>query len=135
VKVMFDTNVILDVWMAREPHWKEAAELVGHIEQGKATGYLCPTTITTLHYLGKRVLGEKQARALVSILLDLFEVGHLTPLVFRDALNSRITDFEDAVIEAVSVASKVDVIATRNLKDFRRSRITARSPIQILKGE
>jgi predicted nucleic acid-binding protein len=130
---MFDTNVILDLWMAREPHWKEAAELVGQVEQGKISGYLCPTTITTLHYLGKRVLGEKQARALVSKLLDLFEVGYLTPEVFRDALNSKITDFEDAVLEAVSVASQVDVIATRNLKDFRKSRITAKSPVQILK--
>jgi len=133
VNIMFDTNVILDLWMAREPHWKEAAELVGQVEQGKISGYLCPTTITTLHYLGKRVLGEKQARALVSKLLDLFEVGYLTPEVFRDALNSKITDFEDAVLEAVSVASQVDVIATRNLKDFRKSRITAKSPVQILK--
>ncbi len=133
MNIMFDTNVILDLWMAREPHWKEAAELVGQVEQGKISGYLCPTTITTLHYLGKRVLGEKQARALVSKLLDLFEVGYLTPEVFRDALNSKITDFEDAVLEAVSVASQVDVIATRNLKDFRKSRITAKSPVQILK--
>ncbi len=130
---MVDTNVILDVWLAREPHWKESAELVGHIEEGRLTGYLCPTTVTTLHYLGKKVLGEKNARSLISELLDLFEVGNLTPAVFRDALDSRIVDFEDAVTEAVSIATKVDLIATRNLKDFRKSRVKAKSPTQILK--
>jgi hypothetical protein len=41
---------------------------------------------------------------------------------------------EDAVVEAVSIATQVDVIATRNLKDFNKSRIQARSPAQILKG-
>ncbi|MCC5834506.1 MAG: PIN domain-containing protein [Opitutales bacterium] len=128
---MVDTNVILDVWLAREPHWIESAQLVGQIEEGKLTGYLCPTTVTALHYLGKKVLGEKNARALLSELLDLFEVATLTPAIFRDALNSSIVDFEDAVIEAVSIATEVDLIATRNLKDFRKSRIEAKSPSQI----
>lgn len=129
---MVDTNVILDVWLLREPYWKESATLVSWVEQGKLTGFLCPITITTLHYLGKSALGEKQARVLLGQLLDIFKVGVLTPEIFRDALSSRITDFEDAVIEAVSLAAEVDVIATRNLKDFQRSRIHAKSPAQLL---
>jgi predicted nucleic acid-binding protein len=132
VRVMVDTNVILDVWLLREPYWKESATLVSWVEQGKLAGYLCPTTITTLHYLGKSALGEKQARVLLGQLLDIFNVGVLTPEIFRDALSSRITDFEDAVIEAVSLATEVDLIATRNLKDFRRSRVHAKSPAQLL---
>ena len=132
MKVMVNTNVILDVWLAREPHWKDSARLLGQIEQGKIRGMLCPTTVTTLHYLAKKVLSEKQARALVDKLLNLFELGTLTPLVFRDALNSKIGDFEDAVIEAVSLASGVDWIATRNLKDFKNSRVAAREPASSL---
>lgn len=132
---MVDTNVVLDVWLAREPHWRDSARLLGQIEQGRLNGVLCPTTVTTLHYLGKKVLSEKKARVLLDRLLDLFEIGTLTPAVFRDALDSRVADFEDAVIEAVSVASGVDVIATRNLRDFQKSRIEATDPHSLLAGK
>lgn len=133
MKILVDTNVILDVWLAREPYWKDSALLLARIERGQAVGYLCPTTITTLHYLGKKVLGEKPVRSLLNDLLEIFEVGTLTPTVFKKALDSKVVDFEDAVIEAVAIASHVDVIATRNLKDFRKSRIQAREPAQIIK--
>ncbi len=132
MKVMVDTNVILDVWLAREPYWRESARLIAHIEEGKAKGILCPTTVTTLHYLGKKVLGEKQARALLKDLLDIFSVGNLSAKVLHEALSSKISDFEDAVIEAVSAANGVDVIVTRNLKDFRKSRIEAQEPGRIV---
>ena len=133
MRILVDTNVILDVWLAREPFWIESARLVSCIEQGRETGILSPTTVTTLHYLGRKVLGEKQARSLLHELLQIFGIGNLTTEVFQSALQSRVADFEDAVIEAVSVANKVDLIATRNLKDFRKSRIEAKNPGQILR--
>lgn len=132
MKVMVDTNVVLDVWLVREPYWQESAQLIACIEQKKLKGILCPTTVTTLHYLGKKVLGEKQARLLLKNLLDIFEIGVLSRNVFTQALESSIADFEDAVIEAVSVASKVDMIASRDLKDFKKSKIVVMQPAQIL---
>jgi hypothetical protein len=50
---------------------------------------------------------------------------------FKAALESEITDFEDAVIEAVSIGSGVDMIATRNIGDFKKSKIPAKEPSQI----
>jgi predicted RecB family nuclease len=47
------------------------------------------------------------------------------------ALERRFTDYEDAVIEAVAVENQIDVIATRNLKDFRKSKIEAKEPSAI----
>ena len=135
MRVMVDTNVILDVWLSREPHWRESARLMANIECRELRGFLCPTTVTTLHYLGKKVLGEKRARKLLQQLLQIFEIGVLSPEVFRQALESDIADFEDAVIEAVSVANKVDIIASRNLKDFRKSRVPVLEPSQILRAE
>ena len=132
MRVMVDTNVILDVWLSREPYWKESARLIANIECRKLRGFLCPTSVTTLNYLGKKVLGEKHARELLKKLLNIFEIGVLSPEVFRQALESDVTDFEDAVIEAVSIANKVDIIASRDLKDFRKSKVTVMEPSQIL---
>ena len=135
MKVLLDTNVVLDVWLAREPYWRDAARLLGSIEKREIEGYVCPTTVTTLHYLGKKILGEKRTRELLASLLQIFKIGGLTSQEFEYALKSKIPDFEDAVIEAVSVGSGVNVIATRNIKDFKLSKVPAKEPSQIWRGE
>jgi predicted nucleic acid-binding protein len=128
VKVLVDTNVILDVWLAREPFWRDSAKLIGKMERKDITGVICPTTITTLHYLGKKILGEEKARRLIRSLLEIAKVGNVSKKAFRNALESKISDFEDAVIESVAIAEKVDFIASRNLKDFKKSQVKAKEP-------
>ncbi|EDY84540.1 hypothetical protein VDG1235_4171 [Verrucomicrobiia bacterium DG1235] len=131
MKVLLDTNVILDVWLAREPFWKDAAAVLAKAERKEIEGWICPTTITTLHYLGKKVLGEKNTRSLLDKLITICKVGKMSRQTFKVALESEITDFEDAVIEAVCIGSDVDLIATRNIGDFKKSKIPAREPSQI----
>ena len=128
MKVLLDTNVILDVWLAREPFWRDSAKLLAKIENKEINGVICPTTVTTLHYLGKKVLGEQKARQLINSLLKISKIGKVSKESFEEALESEIKDFEDAVIESVAIIEGVDYIATRNLKDFKKSRIDAREP-------
>lgn len=131
MRVLLDTNVILDVWMAREPFWKDSAALLARVEKKEIEGWICPTTITTLHYLGKKALGEQKARFLLAQLIHICKVGKMSRSSFKAALLSDITDFEDAVIEAVSLSNAIDLIATRNVRDFRRSKVPAKEPFQI----
>lgn len=131
MKVLLDTNVILDVWLAREPFWRDSAHLLARVEKKEVEGWVSPTTITTLHYLGRRVLGEKKARLLLESLLEITSLGKLSVRVFRSALTSKVTDFEDAVIEAVARHNSIDLIATRNLKDFKKSIVPAKDPSKI----
>jgi len=131
MKVMLDTNVILDIWLAREPFWRDSAALMARVEKGEIKGCVCPTTITTLHYLAKKVSGEDKARELIAQLTGICEVGSMTGQTIEAALDSSLRDFEDAVIEAVAVKSRAQVIATRDAKHFRKSKIEAREPSQI----
>jgi predicted nucleic acid-binding protein len=128
MKVLLDTNVILDVWLAREPFWRDSARLLGKVEGKEIQGVICPTTITTLHYLGKKVLGEKKARMLLKGIMDICKIGEISKRSFSNALESKVGDFEDAVIESVAHLMAVDYIATRNVKDFRRSKVEAQEP-------
>ncbi len=128
MRVLIDTNVILDVWLAREPFWRDSAKLLGKIEQKEIDGVICPTTVTTLHYLGKKVFGDQKARKLIKSLLEISKIGTVSKGSFKKALESEINDFEDAVIESVAIIEGVDFIATRNLKDFKKSRVEAREP-------
>lgn len=135
MKVLLDTNVILDVWLTREPFWRDSAAVLAKVEKKKMDGVISPHTITTLHYLGKKVLGEERARELLNLLLDICKVGNTSSKTFKIALRSEVSDFEDAVIEAVSESSKVDFIVTRNINDFKRSRIKALEPSEVIKRE
>ena len=128
MRVLIDTNVILDVWLAREPFWRDSAKLLAKIEQKEIDGVICPTTVTTLHYLGKKVLGDQKARKLIKGLLVISKIGTVSKGSFKKALESEIKDFEDAVIESVAIIEGVDFIATRNLKDFKKSRVDPREP-------
>ena len=131
MKIMLDTNVILDVWLAREPFWPDSASLLARVERREIEGWICPTTVTTLHYLAKKVLGEEKARDLINRLIQMCRVGEMSEESICVALKSALPDFEDAVIEAVSIESQVDLIATRNLKHFRKSKVEAREPSKI----
>ena len=128
MRVLLDTNVILDVWLARDPFWRDSAALLARIERKELTGLICPTTVTTLHYLAQKTLGESKARRLVRQLLGICTVGRVSGKILEAALESRVKDFADAVIEAVAMSGRADHIATRNLRDFRHSRVPACEP-------
>jgi len=61
MKILFDTNVILDVLLDREPFANEAALLMSMVEQAEITGFICATTVTTIHYLATKALGLQAA--------------------------------------------------------------------------
>ena len=129
MRVLFDTNVLLD----RAPHAEPAAVLLAQVETGEITGYICATTVTTIHYLAGKASGTGQAKKHVGRLLSLMEVAPVNRPVLEGALASKISDYEDAVI--VEAARQVDTqaIVTRNQKDFRASAVPVYTPAEMLK--
>jgi len=130
VKILFDTNVVLDVLMDREPFSDPAAELFATVEDGSGIGYLCATTLTTVYYLAGKALGAKRARQAIQKLLALFEVAPVNRPVLETALQARFNDFEDAVVYAAALHVGADVILTRNEVDFKSSKIPVYSPLE-----
>ena len=134
MKVLVDTNVVLDVLLARQPFAGASAEVFGLIEQSDWTGCLCATTLITVDYLLGRSLPSSASKKALKHLLEIFEVAPVTRSVLEEALDSRITDFEDAVLEQSARLAGVDVIVTRNAKDFRKSTVPALTPEDLLSG-
>ena len=132
MRVIVDTNVVLDVLLARAPFVKPAASVFALVEQSKIDGALCATTLTTLDYLLSQSLPLVQARQIIRDLLQLFEIAPVNRSVLERALDSRIEDFEDAVLEQAGRLSGAEAIITRNTKDFRKSSIKALDPTEFL---
>lgn len=132
MKVLFDTNVILDLLLDREPFADDAARCFSRVEQGEIEGFLCATTLTTLHYLISKSIGAKSARESIELLLSLFQVALVDYAVLEGALALGFKDFEDAVLHEAARAAGVDLIVTRNIVDFKRSKIQVRLPADLV---
>jgi predicted nucleic acid-binding protein len=131
VKVLLDTNIILDVVLAREPYVAVAKQLFASIENGLLTGYLCATTVTTIDYLATKVVGAPQAQQEIQKLLNLFEIAPVNRAVLEAALATGFADFEDAVLYESARQIGVAAIITRNAKDFKQATLPIYSPLEI----
>ena len=133
MKILLDTNIILDVLMDRMPFADSAVELFSKVEDGTITGYLCGTTITTIYYLASKTVGAPRAQEEIKKLLSLFEVAPVNRLVLESALVANFNDFEDAVIHEAACHAGAETIVTRNQKDFNKSRIPVYSSEEMTK--
>lgn len=132
MKILFDTNVILDLLLDRKPFVEHAQSLFEKVEAGKIDGYLCATTITTLDYLLTKALSAKEATHIIKKLMKLFEIAPVNRLILEDALDSSFADFEDGVLHAAAIHCGAQAIITRNEKDFPKAKLAIYTPEELL---
>jgi predicted nucleic acid-binding protein len=131
LKILFDTNVVLDVLLNRAPYSDVAIELFGAVEKRKIQGYLCATTITTVDYLATKAIGRAAAKTAISSLLELFSIADVNQVVLKLALNSDFSDFEDAVLYHAGYCVAIDGVVTRNGKDFKTATLPIYTPDEL----
>jgi len=129
MKVLIDTNVILDALMKRTP-WVGAAEaILMAVAEEKVTGYITASTFTDLYYLLQKRLQNKELTK--QTLLDLITVVDVLDVTGTDcerASDLPMTDYEDALLAYCAKRHRVGRIITRNVKHFAGSPIIAIEP-------
>lgn len=131
MKIVFDTNIILDVLLIREPHAEMSMNLFDTVVNKEIDGYLCATTITTIDYLVSKFQNKQKARELICQLLDVFSVAEVNETVLTKAVVSDFSDFEDAVLYQSACYSGVNGLVTRNSKDFKTADLPVYSPNEL----
>ena len=132
MKVLFDTNVVLDHLLEREPFVDAAEQLLSLVDTGRIDGVVCSTTATTIHYLASKAVGAQAAMAYLRKLLAIFDVACVDREVLLGALDAGFSDFEDAVLHQAACDIGAAAIVTRNGKDFVRSTLPVFDPIELL---
>ena len=132
MRVLVDTNVVLDVLLERRPFSEAAAQVFALVEESRIEGFLCATTLTTVDYLLGQALAPAKAREALQRLLNLFEIAPVNRPVLEQALRSGIADFEDAVLEQAGRLVAVDAITTRNVRNFGKSTVTVFDPLELI---
>ena len=132
MRVLFDTNVVLDHLLEREPFVDSAERLLSLVDSGGLDGVVCSTTVTTIHYLASKVVGAAEATAYIRELLAMFDVACVDREVLRGALDAGFSDFEDAVLHEAARAAGASAIVTRNGRDFTRSTAPVFTPVELI---
>jgi predicted nucleic acid-binding protein len=132
MRVLFDTNIVLDVLEERAPYHTDAAALFSAVDRGWLTGLLCATTITTIHYIARQTLGAARTRAHLRKILGMFVIAPVSHAIIVDALELDFPDFEDAVLHEAAASADATGIVTRNAKDFLRSRLRIYAPAELV---
>ena len=133
MKVLFDTNIILDVLLDREPFVEDALYLLTLVERSEITGFVCATTVTTIYYLLSKALGAKKAKQHVETILAIFEVALVNRSVLDEAVSLDFSDFEDAVLYASALTAGVECIVTRDASGFKKAKIPVFAPDELVK--
>ena len=128
MKLLLDTNVVLDVLLDRAPFAHRASQLLSRCELRDVTGCLCATTVTTIHYLVAKAAGEQIARRHLKRLLSILDIAPVTRAVLDAAVNSPFDDFEDAVIHEAARLAGVQAIVTRDGKGYAKSFLPVYAP-------
>jgi predicted nucleic acid-binding protein len=118
MRLLIDTNVVLDFLQEREPFVEQASRLFARIDRGEIQGFITATTITNIYYIVCKVAGREIARdAITQILTDL-TICPVDRTVLEQAVTLNFTDFEDAVQCACAITQNLDAIVTRDLTGF-----------------
>ena len=131
MRVLVDTNVVLDVLLDREPYVRDSADIMSRVETGEVSGWLCATTVTTLFYLVAKAADEATALAEVQNLLSLFEIAPVNRPILEGAIALGFSDFEDAVLHEAARQVEAQAIVTRNTKVFDRAEVPVYTPEEL----
>ncbi|NJL23049.1 MAG: PIN domain-containing protein [Leptolyngbyaceae cyanobacterium SM1_3_5] len=133
MRVLFDTNILLDALLAREPFVANAAVLFNAVEAEQIEGFVSATTVTDVHYLVRRQTQSLEtAIDAVTRLSALMEIAAVDREVLEQAIALEFTDFEDAVQVACAMKLGLDAIVTRDVNGFTNSPIPVLSPEDLI---
>jgi predicted nucleic acid-binding protein len=127
-RVLLDTNIILDIALERREFFDKSREIMLLIQQDKISAYISATTTTDIYYVLKKSKGHQITIEFLSSLFELVDIADVSSRVIMNALNSELTDFEDAVQIESAKQNGIGIIITRNKADFVKSDISIFTP-------
>jgi predicted nucleic acid-binding protein len=133
LRVLLDTNIILDFFLEREPFFQDASTLFDAIASSQLEGFITASSATDIFYIcRKQTQNLEEARQILTITLAILSVCSVDRTILEAALKSGAVDFEDAVQIACAEAQQLDAIVTRNPQDFRSATIPVLSVNQVM---
>ncbi|WP_295672343.1 PIN domain-containing protein [uncultured Mucilaginibacter sp.] len=131
--VFIDSDILLDLILKRYPFYEWALGLFFLIDEKEYSGCTSVHSLLNVHYIAKKSVGEKSARASIRLLSNKINIISEGLSIIEKALDSNIVNFEDAVQHCAAVSANANFIITRNTKDYKKSTIPVLTAEQFLR--
>ena len=132
MRLLIDANILLDVLQKREPHYRDSALIWKLCETEQAEGYVSTLSFADLVYVMRKELDPQTVEDVQHKLALIFRFADLTAADVTRAVEMKWDDFEDAVQSATAERIHADHIITRNIRDFKQSKVVAFTPAEYL---
>ena len=132
-KLFIDTNIVIDLLSRREPFFEESANLFSLADKKIIELSISSLTIANTSYTLLRQMDSGKAKAVLRKLRLIVKILPLDDKIIGLALNDdSFSDFEDGLQHFTAIENSQDIIITRNLKDFKNSKLPAMTANQFL---
>ncbi|OJV35482.1 MAG: DNA-binding protein [Bacteroidales bacterium 36-12] len=133
-KVLIDTDVILDFFFDIKPFSESASEILTLCESKEIIGFVTPVIVSNVYYLLRQTAKHEKIIEKLTLLISFLEVLITDKRVIMQALSSQFKDFEDALQNfSAEQSSEIDIIVTRNTKDYINSKLSVMLPDDFIK--
>lgn len=135
MKVVFDTNVLLDIALARKPFVTSSMAVWVRTAQSEHPPMIAPHSLATFYYIVRQAHGKGRAMDAVQDLLVTGQLISFDADCAARAFELGFSDFEDAMIASAAVSVEADWILTRNMSDFKISPVPCATPEDFLNND
>jgi len=134
MKVLLDTNVLLDAIVNREPFYLDAQNVIDLILDNKLEGYITANSVTDIFYIAKKHLSQSDLRNTMRSLFAIFSIVDVLGTDCRKALDFPLDDYEDALLVVCSSKTAIDYIITRDEEFLQKAKLSIPviSPVDFL---
>ncbi|MER3434087.1 MAG: PIN domain nuclease [Leptolyngbya sp. ERB_1_1] len=134
MKILLDTNVVLDVALERSPFFPQAEEVFALAENGAFEALISASTFSDLYYVIRKQKGRSLALDFVENLAQAFQIATVDRAVISLAFTLGFPDFEDAIQCATAIENQLDGIVTRDTQDFAQATIQIFTPTALIQA-
>jgi len=121
MKVLIDTNIVLDVLLNRKPFVEDAVKAFKHAEKGEIEASITANSVTDLVYILRKTYKLNEIKTHLKEMLQFIKIAGINPSMINSALDKDAQDFEDAVMMECARQNGMELIITRNKADFKNS--------------
>lgn len=134
MKILVDTNVILDVLLKREPFYHDGAKVLNLSSKGNVDLFVSASAVTDIYYIANQTIKNRsEIKNLLSRLLKVVSIASVSEDMIKRALELPWKDFEDSVQYSVALLQEMEGIVTRNPNDYKEAEIDIWMPEELLR--
>ncbi len=133
-KIFIDSDIILDVLCKREPFYTFSAEIFTLGDKRKVKLLTTPVVFANIFYISRKLLGVERAKEALRKLRLIIDIMPIGEKIIDLSLNSKFTDFEDALQYFTAREHQIKILLTRNTKDYKEKDLLVQTPEEYIKS-